>query len=82
MFHSSIHPRDATISLVVEVPVSHLQRLHTLLDADHSLSVKQIIQSALLLYLAYKLPDFCCRPSLFSTHHEHDFSLDRTDADP
>ena len=70
MLHPSSHPRDATIPLTIELPVSHLKRLHILLDRDHSLSMEQIIQSALLLYLAYKLPDFCCRPSLFFADYD------------
>ena len=48
MLHPSSHPRDATIPLTIELPVSHLQRLHILLDRDHALNVEQIIQSALL----------------------------------
>ena len=48
MSHPFIHPRDATIPLVIDLPVCHLQWLHPLLDADHSLSMEQIIQSALL----------------------------------
>ena len=53
-------PAESMISLVIEIPALHLQRLHTLLDTDHSLSLDRAFQSALLLYLAYKRPELFC----------------------